>query len=83
MDRLINWLLTRMAAYRSGGIPYRQAARWTYGELLAVYQGRQYRNGKRTREPDIPAGDGLKAAEAALREIRGVYDDRISLCYTK
>jgi hypothetical protein len=64
-----------MVTYHSGGIPYRMAARWTYGELLATYRGRHYRNGKQTKAPDIPADEGLKRAEAALREIRRVYEE--------
>jgi hypothetical protein len=63
-----------MAAYRSGGVPYREAARWTYGELLAVYRGRHWRRGEPTKAPDMPAGEALARAEAALREIRGAYE---------
>jgi hypothetical protein len=63
-----------MAAYRGGGVPYRLAARWTYGELLAVYQGHHWKKGRPTKAPDIPAGEALAWAEAALREIRGAYE---------
>jgi hypothetical protein len=63
-----------MAAYYGGGVPYREAARWTYGELLAVYQGRHWSRGKPTRAPGIPAGEGLAYVEAALREIREAYE---------
>jgi hypothetical protein len=62
-----------MTAYYAGGVPYRVAARWTYGELLAVYRGRHWSGGKPTRKPDIPAAEALKRAEAALREIKEVY----------
>jgi hypothetical protein len=74
--RLNIWLLDRMAAYRGGGVPYRDAARWTYGELLAVYKGLHWRGGEPTRAPDIPAAAALKRAEAVLRELEGVYRGR-------
>jgi hypothetical protein len=64
-----------MAAYRAGGLPYRLAARWAYGELLAIYRGRHYRGGERTPPPGIPPAEGLRAAEAALREVRGAYEE--------
>jgi hypothetical protein len=73
VNRLDSWLLDRMAAYHSGGVPYREAARWTYGELLAVYKGRQWGTGKRTGPPAMPAEKALARAAAVLREIEGVY----------
>jgi hypothetical protein len=66
-----------MAAYRSVGVPYQQAARWTYGELLAVYRGKHWRNGKKTRAPDIPVEEGLTYARKALTEIRRVDEEKV------
>jgi hypothetical protein len=74
MDRLKDWLLDRMTAYHGGGVPWREAARWTYGELLASYRGRHWTRGKPTRAPAIPAGEALEYARKALGAIRGVYE---------
>lgn len=76
LSRLKDWLLGRMAAYRSGGVPYRPAARFTYGELLAAYKGRHYTAGKPTGKPGIPAASALARAEAWLRELEGAYADK-------
>jgi hypothetical protein len=73
VEKLEDWLLDRMAAYRGGGVPYREAARWTYGELLAVYKGRHWRGGEPTKAPDIPAAAALGHAGAVLRELEGAY----------
>jgi hypothetical protein len=71
MNSLDAWLLNRMAAYCGGGVPYREAARWTYGELLAACKGRHWRCGKPTKVPDMPATAALKRAGEVLREMEG------------
>jgi hypothetical protein len=78
MDGLTNWIMERMAAYHGGGVPYNEAARFTYGELRAIYRGRHWTGGKPTPAPDIPEREAAELARSVLREIQGTYEGEIS-----
>jgi hypothetical protein len=75
MDRLADWILGRMAAYRLGGVPYKEAARYTWGELAAAYKGFLWKGGKPVPAPDIPEREAAARARRVLRDIQGAYEE--------